>query len=418
MSNHDVLVIGAGLAGLSCAMELKANGLDVCVLEASNDVGGRVRTDHHKGFLLDRGFQVLLTGYPEAQRLLDYELLHFRQFYPGAKVRVNDHFETISDPFRRPVGGLLTALGTPGTSSLVDKLRVAKLRIVQTQQERDYFYTQAPDTSTLAWLKAQGFSDRIIDAFFRPFYGGVMLDRSLESSSKMMELTYKYFASGDTVIPAHGMEQIPKQMARAIGRDAIKKNHRVERIDGTTVTLQTGDTMTAKDIVIATDNTWAAGQREEIESIPWKSVTCVYFKAKRPPISEPILVLNGEKEGVVNNLCVLSQIAPSYAPPNNALISVSVLNNDAPNDRVLDVRIRQHMCRWFGAQVLDWENLRTYHIHHAQPNQAPGRLTPVEKPTQLDDHLFICGDHREMASIDGALRSGKRAALSLMAHRQ
>lgn len=417
MSHHDVIIIGAGLAGLSCAMQLSMEGVDVCVLEASDDVGGRVRTDHIEGYQFDRGFQVLLTGYPEAKKLLDYDLLHFKAFYPGAKVRVGDHFETLADPFRRPLGGVLTALGTPHTSTLMDKLRVAKLRMSQMRQSRDYFYHQAADTSTLEWLVANGFSDRIINGFFRPFYGGVMLDRQLRSSSKMMELTYKYFANGDTVIPAHGIGQIPKQMAQRIGRERILKNHRVKHIDGQTVYLDNGHTMTGEDIVVATDNRWAAQQMEGIEALPWKDVTCVYYRAKRPPITQPILVLNGNDDGPVNNLCVLTQIAPSYAPRGETLISVSVLNHDTKNDRILDVRIKRQLCRWFGAQVIDWQMLRTYHVPYAQPDQSPGRLTPTEKPVQLQDHLFICGDHREMASIDGALRSGTRAAQAIMRSR-
>lgn len=414
MTQHDVIIIGAGLAGLSCALELKAHGLTPLLLEASDDVGGRVRTDKVEGFLLDRGFQVLLTAYPEARRLLDYDALTLCPFHAGAKVRVNKRFETISDPFRDVVGGLSTALGATGTTTLLDKLKIAVLRLKLMTQSREALYTQGSDTETLQWLRQQGFSERIIKAFFRPFYGGVLLDRDLGTSSKMLELTYKFFAEGDTVIPAHGIGQIPLQMAHALGTEHIRTQSPVARIDGTHVHLEHGEVLHAKDVVLATDLDWASTQHDALEADEWMGVTCVYYDAPKPPVSQPILVLNGEDEGPVNNLCVPSQISPFYAPEGRSLVSVSVVGDDSPNHEVLDIRIRRQMVGWFGAEAAQWRHLRTYHIPKAQPVQHPGRLTPAEKPAQLDEHMFVCGDHREVASIDGAMHSGARAARALI----
>lgn len=417
MPSHDVIIIGAGLAGLSCALELRAQGLTPLILEAADGVGGRVRTDEVEGFLLDRGFQVLLTAYPEAKRLLDYDALNLCSFLPGAKVRVNQRFETISDPFRDPVGGLSTALGATGTTTLTDKLRIAALRIRLLGQSREHLYAQGSDAQTSHWLKEQGFSERIIRAFFRPFYGGVLLDRDLTTSSKMLELTYKFFAEGDTVLPAYGIGQIPLQMAHAIGHQHIRTDAAVARVDGTYVHLENGETLEAKDVVIATDLDWASAQHDGLEPDGWKGVTCVYYDAPKPPVQKPILVLNGEDEGPVNNLCVPSQISPFYAPEGRSLVSVSVVDDDAPNHEILDLRIKRQMVKWFGAQVLQWRHLRTYHIPKAQPTQHPGQLTPAQKPVQLDAHTFVCGDHVEVASIDGAMHSGVRAARALMAAR-
>lgn len=420
MEHHDIIIIGAGLAGLACAIELQAKGLSPLILEASDGVGGRVRTDEHEGFLLDRGFQVLLTAYPEAQRLLNYEALELRSFYPGAKVRVEGHFETLADPFRRPLDGLRT-LGARSSSTLLDKLYIAKLRVEQLGLSHEQLYNETPDVSARSWLKSKGFGERIIDGFFRPFYGGVTLDRDLQSSSKMLAMTYKYFAQGQTAIPKLGIGQLPLQLAAKLPPSSIRLNSRVQHLErdkqGATLTLDTGAQLRAKSLVLATDNAWANTLEPSIEALPWRHVTCVYYSAPKPPVEEPILLLNGESNGPVNNLFVPSQLSEACAPDGQSLISASVLEPINPDDDTLDARIRAQLRGWFGDQVERWKHLKTYHIPHAQPDQSPGRLTPTQRPVQLDDHLFVCGDHREMASIDSSLRSGTRAARALMEQR-
>ena len=217
MPAHDTIVIGAGLAGLTCALELRRRGLQVCVLEAADAVGGRVRTDEHEGFLLDRGFQVLLTAYPHAKRYLDYEALELEEFFAGALIYTGRSFEKVADPVRHPVAGVQTLLAKVGTRG--DKLRIGQMRARLLVDTLDKIYAREDD-DTLTWLRDQGFSEEFIDQFFRPFYGGVMLDDELETSSKMLEFTYKMFSDGATALPTRGMGALPEQLADQIGRGA------------------------------------------------------------------------------------------------------------------------------------------------------------------------------------------------------
>lgn len=420
MTSHDIIIIGAGLAGLSAAIHLHRAGHTPLILEASDGVGGRVRTDQEAGYLFDRGFQVLLTAYPEAQRLLNYDELDLRSFYPGALVRAADTFERFADPIRRPLDGLWhTALGARRSATLKDKLLVGKLRFSLGAQTHEQLCASIPDIAAIDWLKAQGLSDRIINTFFRAFFGGVTLDPDLLSSSLALALTYKYFAAGDIAIPAKGIGQLSSQLAAQLPANSIRLNSPVTAIKHGEITLADGEQLNAHDIIVATDNAWASEQLAHVAPLSWRHVTCYYFGADHPPIEAPILMLNGEPTGPINNLFIPTQLSAAYAPAGKTLISATTLRQplDPAQPTELEGPMRDQLTRWFGAQVKDWTLLKSYHIAHAQPDQRPGRLTPTQRPVQLEDHLFICGDHREIASIDGALRSGTRAAQALLATR-
>jgi phytoene dehydrogenase-like protein len=413
MSKVEVVVVGAGLAGLACARELVRQGRDVTLIEASDGVGGRVRTDLHEGFRLDRGFQVLLTAYPEAQRVLDYDALDLRSFYPGALIRTSGGFEKIADPFRKPIEGIKTAFADVG--SLTDKLRVALLRREALGTALADIYARPDVSSTLQWLRAFGFSEGMIDTFFRPFYGGVMLDDTLATSSKMMSFTYKMFSEGDISLPALGIGAMSDQLAQQIGAERIRLNTAAMRVAPGKVMLGTGELLEAEHVVVATEAHHARallGSRfEEDATRGWRSVTCLYFGADSAPVDEPILVLNGTRRGAVNNMCVPTLMSSALAPAGKHLISVSVLGTG--HDETLEGAVRDQLSGWFGAQVKGWKHLRTYDIIHAQPEQNAPQLAVIDRPVRLERGLYICGDHRETASIEGSLRSGRRAAEAL-----
>lgn len=413
MAKVEAVVIGAGLAGLACARELVRQGREVVVLEASDGVGGRVRTDAHEGFLLDRGFQVLLTAYPEAQRVLDYAALDLRAFYPGALVQTERGAQKIADPFRRPLDGVMTALAPVG--SIADKLRVVLLRAQLQRTSLADLYAREDATSTMSWLRAFGFSDHMIDAFFRPFYGGVMLDDQLNTSSKMMEFTYKMFSAGDVSIPAKGIGAISDQLAEQIGRDRIRLKSAAQAVEPGVVTLSTGEKIQADHVIVATELHHARallkGRAVDDASRQWRGVTTLYFAADEAPVAEPLLILNGRGRGVVNNVCVPTLLSAALAPRGQHLISVTVLGCD--HDETLEGAARDQLAGWFGAQVKGWRLLRRYDILHAQPDMRPPQLAVIDRPVRVERGLYVCGDHRETASIEGALRSGRRAAEAL-----
>ena len=405
--NSDVLIIGAGLAGLSCAKTLANYGIDFLLLEASEDAGGRIRTDHVDGFLLDRGFQVFSTAYPEARRILDYPALELHHFFPGAAIRCLGEWHRMPDPFRHPFQGLQALFSPIGTLS--DKIRVATFRHrAGTGTLNDLF--QRPETSTLQHLKNFGFSSSMIERFFRPFLGGVFLDPELQTSSRMAEFALRMFASGDISLPAWGMGAIPRQLVSRLPAGRIRTQARVASIQKTSVTLESGEALSARGIVLATDRPAATRLVPGLKSSPYRRGTCLYYGAPEPPFSGPVLLLNGEGAGPINNLCVLTQIAPTYSTTNKQLISVSVLNHADPSKEDLATRVRQQLREWFGSQVEDWQPIRAYHITSAQPVQVPPFPNPFSRQTQVQNGVFACGDFCATGTIDGALFSGRRAA--------
>ncbi len=386
--NRPVTIVGAGLAGLSCARELKAHGVEAVLLEASEHVGGRVYTDEYEGFLLDGGFQVMLTAYPECRRLLDYESLHLKKFYPGALVRFGGKCHRVADPWRHPAEAAASLASPIGT--FMDKMRVSSLRTSVTQATiADLF--QRPETTTLQALKNYRFSANLIDRFFRPFLGGIFLERELETSSRLFEFIFKMFSEGDTALPATGMRAIPLQMGHELD---VRLNTRVTELP-------------QGPVVVAVEAPEAARLLGEAAPPTGRSVDCLYYAAEAAPVTEPILILNGEGTGPVNNCSVVSAVAPGYAPAGASLISVSVLKS-AP-----ETAVRTQLAEWFGPNVMRWQHLRTYHIPYAQPVQK----VYAPKDARVRPGLYRCGDYAQNASLDGALASGHLAARALLEDR-
>jgi phytoene dehydrogenase-like protein len=407
----DVLIIGAGLAGLCCARRLAEAGISFQIIEASDGIGGRVRTDEVDGFLLDRGFQVLLTAYPEARRVLDYSQLDLKAFSPGAFSWFAGRMNRIVDPWRMP--GMWREALRSEFGTLGDKLRLARLRRRMKRSSIQEIFRR-PDRSTREALQAEGFSQEMIHRFFRPFFGGILLDGDLKSSSRMFQFVFKMLSEGDTSLPARGMGAIPAQLAQKLPADSVRLNSRVDSLHENEISLAGGETLRGRAIVVATDGPAAAHLVGEAEHAS-RSVTCFYFSTQESPIPYPMLTLNGDGAGPVNNLAVLSQVAPSYAPAGQHLISVSVLGIQELTDAQLSGFIIAQMKNWFGLAARSWKILKAYRIPHAQPEQYPGALDPAERPVRVRSGVYVCGDHRDNASIQGAMVSGRRAAEAVLA---
>ncbi len=401
-----VLIVGGGLAGLACAVRLHAAGVRPLIFEGSDGVGGRVRTDPLDGFLLDRGFQVFLDAYPEACELLDKKSLDLRAFRPGALIHQTSGMERVMDVFREPRHLLESALSPVG--SFADKLRVAGLRLRlmgRTTQE----IAVHEDMTTESYLQRAGFSAAMIDGFFRSFYGGIFLERELQTSSRMFEFTFKMFSQGRATLPAKGMGEIPRQLASRLSPAAIRLGAPVTQIQPGGIVLQSGEKFQGDAVVVATDATTAAELVPAAGAVGavWRSVKCLYFAANRSPLGEAIIALDGTGAGLVNNVCVPSDLAPEYAPRGQALVSVSVLGSVDPDD--LEARVLAELEGWFGRQVREWRHLRTYRIERALPRQSPG--TGFTGPGFREQAgVYLCGDHNWSASIEGAIHSGLRTA--------
>ncbi|HUS15869.1 MAG TPA: NAD(P)/FAD-dependent oxidoreductase [Chloroflexia bacterium] len=419
----QVVVVGAGLAGLTCGRILHARGWDVTVLEAGDGVGGRVRTDLVEGFRLDRGFQVLFTAYPAVQRHLDLRPLHLRRFDPGAILARGRSRVVLSDPLRDPraaLPSLLTAAVTPG-----DKLRTvllaARLRATSIPQ-----LISGPDESTLAFLTRSGFSPRYIDGFVRPFYGGIFLDRSLATSAKCFKFNFKMLASGDTVVPAAGMGAISYQLAAplvAAGR--IRLGTRVESIlsgnGRPAVRFEDGTRLEADTVVVATAAPEAARLTGHAMPDAWRSTVTLYWKGPQPLYRGNKVLLNSRPHPVVNNAAQVTNVSPECARPGGHLLSATMLGMPEGDDAALFEMARADLHRMFEgnphaqARLAAYTPLALYRIPHAQFAQPPGiHPTLPDNVSGLPGVLFA-GEFTEASSINAAMISGEKAAAHILA---
>lgn len=407
----DCLIIGGGLAGLACARTLQEAGQDYLLVEAADAVGGRVRTDERQGFLLDRGFQVLLAAYPEAQRQLDYAALHLQPFFAGAYVMRGGEHHLVADPWRHPLAAVGT-LGSP-VSGWKDRFRVARLRQETASTDGPPALRPIEDIPTADYLKRLGFSENFQSGFLRPFFRGIFLEADLSTSARMFHFVFGMMARGKTVLPLTGMEAIPRQMASRLHPDSILTGSRCASLRAGTAEFAGGKAIRFRRAVLATE----AAVAHRLLGWPGppaaRATTCLYFAATRSPLARPAICLNGDGKGVVNHVAVPSDVSPRYAPPGASLISVSVVGVPSVPDGELARMVREELRGWFGASVEAWEFLCTYRIPAALPNQDPGSLAQLHSGA-LPDGVVLCGDHTADGSIDGALRSGRAAAEAVL----
>ncbi len=399
-SSHPVVIIGAGLAGLACAVTLRNAGIHALLLESTDSVGGRVKTDWHDGFLLDHGFQVMLMNYPTAQKLLDYEALDLQRFYPGAMIRRQKKWYLMADPQRYPLDATRALFAPIGT--LTDKLRVAF------KGRGGYDLSKhGEQLSTLEALRADGFSERIIDCFFRPFLGGVFQEKDLSTSVQKLDFVMNHFSNDDTAVPAKGMGEIPRQLASHLAGYQFRFNTPVVSIEGQCLRLADGETIEAESIVIATDAHQAARLLQRPGPPPaFHSSICLYFQAPQIPSRRPILWLNAEPTGPINHLAFMTNVSNDYAPPGQHLVAANVIDPQYAHATDLEEQVRQQLREWFGEITLDWKLLRKDHIARAIPVQNQiGEADPHPRPG-----IYQCGEHQGIASIETALATGVQVA--------
>lgn len=421
--NTGVIIVGAGLAGLAAATRLASENVSFLLLEASDAVGGRVRTDAVDGFLLDRGFQIFITAYPEARKLLDYQALDLQRFYSGARVYYGGEFHTVADPIRHFFDSVQSLTNPIG--SVLDKLLIASTRLRVLSKPDEEILT-ANEVPTIDLLRSTGFSDTIISRFFRPFFGGIFFDKELETTSRLFDFIFKCLALGDNALPAKGIGAIPEQLEAKLPSGSILYNSRAvsidsEGFDSPAVILQTGEILQSElGVIVAVDQPEAdkllADKTLPVQRKPARSTVCLYFSADREkiPVQDPLLFLNGSGEGIVNNMFFATNVAKSYGPPGKALVSVSLIGRfEGVSDEDLTAEVVREISRWFkGTDVGSWKHLRTYRIAFAQPNQSPP--TNLMKDPRVGPGLYLCGDQLTSATFDGALVSGRRAAEALL----
>ena len=399
----DVVVVGAGLAGLACASRLTAAGMDVHVLESSDGVGGRARTDQVDGFLLDRGFQVLNTRYPEVERLLDLDALDLRYFTRAMLLYVGGDVVRLADPRREPSAAWAAARAPIGSPR--DKAALAAYACAVGYLPARVLLREADRPARDAWQR-YGMSPRVIDRMLRPFFAGLLLETDMQTSGRFANLMMRMFVRGDSTIPATGMQAVGRQLADRLSPGNLHLQTPVHGVDPLAVQTGTG-TLTARAVVVATDADATARLLPGVVAPPWKGVTTVYHAADESPLREPTLVVDAENSPV-NNTVVITEAAPSYSSDSRALIATSLVHGATLNaQHVDDEAIRGHLARLYRTDTSRWERVAAYEI----PKALPSMTAPHDfrKPVRAQG-VYVCGDHRDTSSIQGALVSGRRAA--------
>ncbi|MDZ7701771.1 MAG: NAD(P)/FAD-dependent oxidoreductase [Halobacteriales archaeon] len=419
-----VAVVGGGLAGLVAARHLADAGREVTVFEREPTVGGRVRSREVEGFTLDRGFQVLFTSYPDARRELDLDALDLRTFPPGAIVARPGRRSTVADPLRDPGAALETLRSDAG--SLGDKLRLLALALELRWREYGSIFP-GPDRSIREALARRGFSERFVDAFVAPFYGGITLDRSLSTAAAVFEYTFKALAEGQAAVPAAGMGAIPDQLAeRARSAGATIETGRavtgLSTEEGGPVTVELdGETVEVDAAVVATDPS-TARELTGVNAIPTEARGCVtqYYAL---PVDVSLdtggrLLLNADGDAP-NHVAPLSAVAPEYAPEGRQLLAATFLGRDVADEAdeaELAELSRSALASWYPDRRFDeLSTLATDRIPFAQFDQPPGSHAGLPAIDAPDGPVVLAGDYTRWSSIQGALRSGRLAAHAVRA---
>ena len=403
MNDFSTVIIGGGISGLTCAKYLNEKGCSFILLEGSDALGGRVRTDKVEGFKLDRGFQVLLTNYPEARKTLNYSDLRLKYFDSGSLIKAKNGFMKMENPFRKKMAYFTMAFSSVG--SLSDKLKIRKFANDLAEIPDEEFF-QMEATDTLTFLKNYGWSDKMIANFFKPFFGGVFLENDLVTSSNFFQFTFKQFFRGDTAIPAEGIQAIPDQIAEKISGVKIRLNARVRGIENNQIFLEGGEILTANKIVLATNPHATDNLLGETIKRVYNTTTCTYFSAESSPLrGQKFIALNPNRRGVVHNLCVPSDISPTYSTSGKSLISVSTHGLEKVDEHRLTSRIKRELFDWFGAQVNVWQHLKTYHIPESLVQYRAGMPNQALK---LSDNLYRCGDYLAYPSLNAAMQTGRK----------
>jgi phytoene dehydrogenase-like protein len=403
----DVIVVGAGLAGLAAAIRLREAGRDVRVLEASDAPGGRMRSDAVDGFTIDRGFQVLNTAYPEVRRLDALHGVPSGAFTSGALVRHGDRLTPVGDPRRMPgaAAGLLRApLGSAG-----DRIRLGAFLAGIAAEPADRIRARR-DEPFHRTLRRRRIAGGPTAAFLRPFLAGVLLDDRLETSNRFAEFVLRSFVRGTVVVPHGGMGAVPAALAARLGGgsggggaggSAIEYGMRVDAVRPGAVEVD-GRTLAAREVIVAADPVTASALLG-MTAPRMRAATTIWHAAPEPPVRRPVLALDADG-GPITSSVVISAAAASYAPPGRALVATSVLGSAVPDDVVL----RRELTRLWGRAVGDWEVVAVSSIPAALPALPGG--SPLQRRVRIAPGLLVAGDWRDTPSIQGALVSGRRAA--------
>jgi protoporphyrinogen oxidase len=404
MSEKKIYIVGAGLSGLIAALELEKAGLSPVILEASDRVGGRMKTDILDGYRLDHGFQVLNTAYPEAKRYLDFQALQLKNFDPGAIIFEGKDSYILTDPLRNPLKLVGMAVSRVGT--FLDKVKVFTLTQELKKKSSEDIFAE-PSLPTHEYLKKYGFSDAIITNFFMPFFRGIFLEKDLETSSRMFEFVFKMFSQGYAAVPAKGMGQIPEMIKGQLQTTEIRLNTPVASVEGGKILLSDGTQIDADRIIVAVQPDLVMKQLEG-QFAPARKVINLYFAAPKSFLGRPMIgLLTGKR--VINNLVFMEDVSKEYVPAGKSLLSVTVLDTEL-TEKELIKSVQSELEEISGTKADQFKHLKTYFIPHALPQVGDLKFNIPFTECKVTDQVFLAGDYLLHGSINAAMTSGRTAA--------
>ena len=406
-SGTDVVVVGAGLAGMAAAWKLQQAGHRVQVLEAADEVGGRVRTDVVDGVRLDRGFQVLNPAYPAVRSLVDMRALRAHRLPRVLRVVDGERTRMLGNPLDNTAA--LTGLLSPEVPGVRDVASLMALSL-RDGAAPARLLTGAGDQTTKRELDRWGLSPAFVEQVLTPFLSGVFGEAELTTSARFFHLAWRSFLRSAPVLPSAGMGALARQLADRLGPDTVELNTPVETVQPGWVEAAAGDRH-ARAVVVATDANTAAGLLPDLQAPSWNGLRTFYYRTSTSPTSDSVITVDA-RGGPVRNTFVPSNLSAECAPEGSALISATTLMDDSLRDSGTERAVREQLAHLYDSDTSEWDLLAEYPIRHALPRMtAPHQL---RRPVRVEPGLYVCGDHRDTSSIQGALASGARAARAVL----
>ena len=403
----SIHIIGGGISGLIAARVLEEHGLSGTIIEATDRLGGRVKTDVVDGYNLDHGFQVLLTAYPAAKKYLDFDALALQEFLPGSAIFKNGKQKIIGDPLRNLSLLIPTLFSEIGTVN--DKLKILALNRRLKKKSIQNIFAEKEQT-TLAYLENIGFSETIITDFFIPFFSGIFLENKLDTSSRMFEFVYKMFGEGNAALPKDGIQAIPKQLFEKLKNTTCVFNTKVKSVENGNIKLESGETLKSNFTIIATQASGLVSNLKNQATL-WKSCDTLYFEVTKREIRKPLIGLIAAPNALINNIFYHTSLQTS-ATATKELLSVTVIDRQNLTNKQLVAKVQKELKELCNIDSCTF--IKQYNIPMALPNLQDIQYEMLPSETRLTETIFLAGDTQLNGSLNAAMIAGERAALEVI----
>ena len=406
--DYKIHIIGAGISGLIAAQVLEKKGYNPVIIEGSDRPGGRVKTEIVNGYQLDHGFQVLLEAYPKVKQYLDLDALKAQYFDPGAIIFKDGKKQIIGDGLRNK--NLLWSTLITNVATLSYKLKILALNKSLRSTSIDEIFKK-PEQTTHQYLKSKGFSEKVIEQSFRPFYSGIFLEPHLETSSRMFEFVFKMFGEGNAVLPVAGIGGVTEQLVKELKSTKILYNTKVTEVRDKSILLESGAQIHTHFTIIATTAEHLIGNLNN-QTTQWKSCDCLYFEIPKKPYNLPLIGLIAEPEAIINNIWIHNNLEVNSVGSHN-LLSVTVAKTHDLNEEALVQRVIEELHRYCNIEVATF--IKRFKIEKALTQLTYLRSDMAATETRLKPTIFLAGDYLLNASLNAAMTSGERAAEGVIA---